>query len=151
IEITREGVRKGAAFIAAKDLKAIRWGITITQGGLYNFFLSVKSDQGTEIQISWCSVKDLEKESFSKMIDASLSYALPSIVKKINVDLDNNKRIVIGNCELNRSHLVILSWFGTKRNEVPWSRVHSEVARGDVIISDRTNSKIWVAMPMRTT
>jgi hypothetical protein len=151
IEITREGVRKDVAFIAAKDLKAIRWGITITQGCLYDFFLSVQSGQGAEIQISWCSVKDLEKESFSKMIDASLSYALPSIINKINANLDNNKSVIIGNCELNRSHLVILSWFGTKRNEVPWSRVHSEVARGDVIISDRANSKIRVTMPMRTT
>ncbi len=154
IEITREGVRKGATVIAAKDLKAIRWGSTLTNGILYSFFLSAQSDQGAEIKISWSSpLKDLEKDKdiFSKMIDASARYALPPILEKINADLDNDKRVVIGNCELNRSHLVILSWFGTRRHEVPWPRVLAEMARGDVIVSDRANSKVRTAMPMSTT
>ena len=85
------------------------------------------------------------------MVDASVRYALPSILEKINADLDNDKRVVIGNCELSRSHLVILSWFGTRRHEVPWPRVHAEMARGDVIISDRANSKVRTTMPMGTT
>ncbi len=153
IEITRAGVRKGAALIAIKDLKAIRWGITITNGVLYSFFLSVQSDQGTEIQISWSPLIEVEKNKayFSNMVDASVRYALPTILEKINADLDNDKRVVIGNCELGRSHLVILSWFGTRRHEVPWSRVHAEMAGGDVIISDHTNSKVRTAMPMSTT
>jgi tetratricopeptide (TPR) repeat protein len=150
IEITREGVRKDEAFIAAKDLKAIRWGISITRG-LKNFFLSVQSDQGMKIQISWSSFKGIEHYNFSKMIDASVSYALPFILEKINADLDNDKKVVIGNCELTRSHLIFLSWFGTKRNEVPWPRVNTEMARGDVIISDRANSRVRIAMPMRMT
>lgn len=87
------------------------------------------------------------------MIDASLSYALPSILEKINTDLDKDKTIVIANCELTRHQVVILvvGWFGTKRHEVPWPRVHIEVAKGDLIISDRTNSRARTAIPLRTT
>jgi tetratricopeptide (TPR) repeat protein len=166
LEITKEGVRKGTEFIAAKELKAIRWGITVTgQRPLlsYDFFLGVLSTQGAEIQIAWSSSKDIDKnnECFSKLINASFSYALPSILEKINADLDKDKTIVIGNCELTHHQVVELTrhqvvipmagWFGTKRHEVPWPRVHTEVAKGDLIISDRTNSKVRIAMPIRTT
>jgi tetratricopeptide (TPR) repeat protein len=158
LEITREGVRKGTEFIAAKEFKAIRWGITITgqrPSLSYDFFLGVLSTQGTEIQINWSSSIELDKnnEYFSKLVEASFSYALPSILEKINADLDRDGTIVIGNCELTRHQAVIpmAGWFGTKRYEVPWRFVHTEVAKGDLIITDRTNSRVRIAMPIRTT
>jgi hypothetical protein len=85
------------------------------------------------------------------MIDASFHYALPPILEKINAALDINKTVVVGNCELHRSHLIIPSWFGMRRHELPWPRVHAEMAAGDVIISDSANSKVRTTMPMGTT
>ena len=158
LEITKQGVRKGDVFIAAEDLKAIRWGVNITgqsPHAIYDFLLSVLSNRQREIQINWSSSTEVDKNNsyFSKMVDASFSFVLPSILERINSDLEENRKVAIGNCELMRGHLGILvqGWFSGKRHEVPWSRVHTEASRGDIIISDSANSRIRVAMPLRTT
>jgi len=86
------------------------------------------------------------------MINAVFAYALPPILQKIEADLDSDKSVVIGTCELNRFYVVIpAGWFGTKLHKVPWPRVHTEVANGNMIISDRANSRIKIALPIQTT
>jgi tetratricopeptide (TPR) repeat protein len=156
LEITREGVRKGTMFIASKDIKAVRWGAAITgQRPTYEFYFSVLSTQVTEIAISWSTSIDIDKSTtfYSQIIEAMFVYALPPILKKIDTDLDSDKGVVIGSCDLRRSHVVIAvaGWFGTKRYEVPWSRVHIDVANGQVIISDRADSKVRTALSARIT
>ncbi len=156
LQITREGVRKGIKFVASKDIKAVRWGATITdQRPTYEFYFSVLSDQGAEVSIGWSTSVDIEssKNYYSQIIEAMFAYALQPILQKIGSELDNDKSVLIGSCELNRSHVVIpvAGWFGTKRHYVPRVRINAEAANGQVIISDRADSKVRIVMSTRTT
>jgi hypothetical protein len=157
LQILKEGVRKGAAFIASKDLKGVRWGAihSSTYGKQSaQFYLAVLSSDGAEITVDWSTSIDIDKSKnfYSQMIDAVFAYALPPILQKIEADLDSDKSVVIGTCELKCFYVVIPGgWFGTKAHKVPWPRVHTEVADGKMIISDRANSRIKIALPIQTT
>lgn len=65
LEITKEGVRKGEEFIAAMEIRSIRWGINITGQRPYlnyDFLIGVQSEKGKEIQITWSASKELDKK-----------------------------------------------------------------------------------------
>jgi hypothetical protein len=157
LQILKEGVRKGAAFIASKDLKGVRWGAihsSIYGKPSVQFYLAVLSSDGAEIIVDWSTSIDIDKSKafYSQMIDAVLAYVLPPILQKIEADLDSNKGLVIGTCELKRSYLIVpAGWFGMKLHEIPWTRVHTEVANGKMIISHRVDSRIKIALPIQTT
>jgi hypothetical protein len=158
LQILKEGVRKGAAFIASKDLKGVRWGAVISSMNgrrSADYHVSVLANRGTEIAINWKTSIDHDKSNqvFSQIIEAMCAYALPPILQKIEADLDNGKRVVIGACELNRASVIIPvgGWFGKKLHEVPWPRIHARMANGEMIISDRANSRIKIALPIQTT
>jgi hypothetical protein len=67
--------------------------------------------------------------------------------------MKQNQRIAIGNCELTTDCLIVSvqGWFGAKRHEVPWPRVHTNVVNGELVITDSASSRVRVAMSMRTT
>jgi actin-like ATPase involved in cell morphogenesis/Tfp pilus assembly protein PilF len=164
IKITKDGVRKGSKFIATKEIKGVRWGATATKDRLaYEMYLSVLSDQGAEIVVSWSqayrssgdtSINIYNADSvFLGIINAMFRYALPAIMTKIDVELDNDRSFAVGGCQLHRSHVVIPveGWFGTKYHHVPWVRVKTEIENGEVAIFDRLNSKARIVMSMRAT
>lgn len=158
LNITKEGVRNGNSFLAAKDAAAIRWGVNVngtSSSRIFDFLIAVRGIKGDEITINWRSTADLDKnnEFFTKMIDAAFNYLFPSILERINADLDKNTTVQIGSCELTRSQIAlhVLGWLGRKRHEIPWSRVEVEISKGDVNVSDRLNSKIRASVPLRET
>ena len=99
--------------------------------------------------------KDIDKnnEHFSKLVDASINYALPPIINKINAGLDKVPE------DYHRQLRAIppsgdhstFGWFGTKRHEVPWSSVQADIVRGERNYFRSYELRIRTAMSMRTT
>lgn len=150
LQITREGVRKGSAFVSAKHVKGVRWGITVQQNSSFDCLVSVISDEREELVLNWTSQN---QEHYSQMLDALLSFVYPSALEKINKALKENKSVVIGNCELTRLSLVISvsGFFSQKRHEVPWEFVETEFAQGALNVFHRLQPNIKATLPMRTT
>ena len=155
--ITRKKVSFGAKSLAVEDVRTIRWGISITKSGTVttHAFSFVVGGRGTgDLSLSWTSIKDVETQRglFNKFVDAAFSYLMPHVLSSIQSDLDSNQTIRIGGAPVSRSGILftIDGWFNNKQELCPWHRLRSVVDNGDVVITDISNSKCKISMPLAT-
>ena len=71
------------------------------------------------------------------MMDAMFNYVMPPILNNINLELDNDNTVMIGNRALTRSYITISvpGWFGSTRHLGNYSRLCGVVAFGCKVLS----------------
>ena len=155
--ITRKMVSFGTKGLAVEYVRTIRWGISITRSGtvVSYAFTFVVGGRGTgDLSLSWTSSKDVETQQgyFNKFVDAAFSYLMPHVIASIQKDLDSNQTIRIGGAPVSRSGITftIDGWFSNKQELCPWHRLRSVIDNGDVVITDTSNSKCKISMPLAT-
>jgi hypothetical protein len=138
---------------------ALRWGTLITrrQYGTptYDFLLSVKDGNDTEIRYGWQAWADIEKheKNFNKLLDAALNYLFPVIVERIDRLLKAGEPVTIGPCSVTESGISFQTrgWFSNNQNTMPWGRLGINIANGDLTVFDKASPKTKTSMTLRTT
>lgn len=155
--ITRKMVSFGTKRLAVEDVRRIRWGTSITRSGSVttHAFTFVVGGLGTgDLSLSWTANKDVETQRgyFTKFMEAGFSYLMPHVIASITSDLDSNQTIRIGGAPVSRSGILftIDGWFSNKQELCPWHRLRSAIDNGDLVITDTSNSKCKISMPLAT-
>ena len=155
--ITRKMVSFGTKRLAVEDVRTLRWGISITRSGTLttHAFTFVVGGRGTgDLSLSWTANKDVETQQgyFNKFTYAAALYLMPPVIASIQRDLDSNQTIRIGGAPVSRSGILftIDGWFSKKQELCPWHRLRTVIDNGDVVITDISNIKCKISMPLAT-
>jgi len=155
--ITRKAVTFGSQRLAVEDVRTLRWGISISRNGTvatHTFTFAVGGRGSNVLNLSWTSYKDVDAQLalFNKFIDASFAYLLPRVIEMIQKDLDSNQTIRIGTAPVSRFGVTftIDGWFSNKQEVCPWHRLRSKIDNGEVVITDISNSKCKISLPLST-
>ena len=155
--ITRKAVTFGSQRLAVEDVRTLRWGISISRNGTvatHAFTFAVGGRGSNVLNLSWTSYKDVDAQLalFNKFVDASFAYLLPRVIEMIQKDLDSNQTIRIGTAPVSRFGVTftIDGWFSNKQEVCPWHRLRSKIDNGEVVITDISNSKCKISLPLST-
>ena len=156
--IKREGVNFANVEIPTKEIETIRWGISITRSNgvvTYAFGMAVGGCGSKVAKLAWNSSNNIETQKglFNKFVDAAFSYVLPTVIEKLNVELNRGSRLQIGPVSVSKSGIpfTIKGWFSDKQELCPWSRLYADLSNGDLVITDSSNSKATISMPLKET
>jgi tetratricopeptide (TPR) repeat protein len=156
--IRREGVKFANTIIATAEIETVRWGISVnrTNGQATYAFSMTIGGRGSKIaSLAWSSSANIEAQEklFDKFVEAVYAYVLPTVVDKINAELNKGTRLSIGPATLNESGVIftIKGWFSDKQELCPWHRVNARLSNGDLVIEDSSNSKATLSMPLKET
>ena len=156
--IKREGVKFANVSIPTKEIETIRWGISITRSNgvaTYAFGMAVGGRGSTVAKLAWSSSSNVEtqKSLFNKFVDAAFSYVLPTVLEKLNTEMNRGSRLQIGPASVSKAGIpfTIKGWFSDKQELCPWHRLHADLANGDLVITDSSNSKATISMPLKET
>lgn len=157
-EITKEGVLKGDIFFPVDCIVSVRWGAIITREKgkeAHSYIFAVKNNTNNEILFYWIATQDFEKnqEYFEGYIEAAYAYVMPTIIKKLVLNIKEKGYIKIGTCILTNQHIEFQTkgFIFSKKQIVPWERVQLKFENGDVIISDSMSKKITIQMSLLST
>jgi tetratricopeptide (TPR) repeat protein len=156
--IKREGVKFANVSIPTKEIETIRWGISITRSNgvaTYAFGMAVGGRGSTVAKLVWSSSSNVETQKglFNKFVDAAFSYVLPTVMEKLNTEMNRGSRLQIGPVSVSKAGIqfTIKGWFSDKQELCPWHRLHADLANGDLVITDSSNSKATISMPLKET
>lgn len=156
--IKREGVVFANVSIPTKEIETIRWGISITQSNgvaTYAFGMAVGGRGSTVARLTWNSSNNVETQKglFNKFVDAAFSYVLPTVMEKLNTELNRGSRLQIGPASVSKSGIpfTIKGWFSDKQELCPWHRLNANLSNGDLVITDSSNSKATISLPLKET
>lgn len=156
--IKRDGVRFGNVSIPTKEIETIRWGISITRANgvaTYAFSMAVGGRGSTVARLNWSASKNIETQEglFNKVVEAAFSYVMPTVMEKLNMELNRGSRIQIGPASVSKSGITftIEGWFSSKQELCPWHRLFAKLENGDLVVTDSSNSKAKLSMPLKET
>ena len=156
--ITREGVKFADVSIPTKEVETIRWGTSITrENGVatYAFGMVIGGRGSTVARLAWSASSNVEEQKglFDKFVDAAFSYVLPIVTEKLKRALNKGSTLQIGPASVSKAGIpfTIKGWFSDKEELCPWRRLHADVANGDLVISDSSNGKATMSMPLKET
>ncbi len=154
--IKREGVKFGNVSIPTKEIETIRWGISITRSNgvaTYAFGMAIGGRGSTVGRLTWSSSSNIETQEglFNKFVDAAFSYVLPTVMEKLTAELNRGSRLQIGPASVTKSGITftVKGWFSDKQELCPWNRLSAVLSNGELVISDSTNSKATISMPLK--
>ncbi len=155
--ITRKAVTFGNQRLAVEDVRTLRWGISISRSGsvtTHAYSFAVGGRGSNVLTLNWSAYKDLDAQRalFNKFVDASFAYLLPRVIEMIQKDLDSNQTIRIGTAPVSRQGVTftIDGWFSNTKEICPWRRLRSVIDNGEVVITDISNSKCKISLPLAT-
>lgn len=156
--IKREGVKFGNVSIPTSEIETIRWGISITRSNgvaTYAFAMAIGGRGSTLGKLAWSSSSNIETQQglFNKFVDAAFSYVLPTVMEKLTLELNRGSRLQIGPATISKSGITftIKGWFSHKQELCPWQKLRAELSNGELVISDSSNSKATISMPLKET
>jgi tetratricopeptide (TPR) repeat protein len=156
MEVTKDGVKHGDTFLKASEIAGIRWGITVTTEGYarhLDFLLIFRDTNLNSVKISWKTSQNLEKQqdAFNSLLKASLIYIVPSLVARIQHQIENGEHIRVGTCNLRKDGITFETqgWFTTKQRFIPWGRIGTEIESGMLHVFDKGDRSVKVICPLR--
>jgi ssDNA-binding Zn-finger/Zn-ribbon topoisomerase 1 len=169
-EITKDGIRKGKAYIPSDSVFSVRWG-AILSGDYsipdHNFLFVFKGINGVQIKFHWIESnaqrlisesqrlisknKKKDKDLNNQFIEAILHYIFPGVIDKIKKRLSNNKTLQIGHCSINKVGIEFKTkgWFFSKSNFIPWQHIEFDIDNGELVIKDAISTKIQTTLSLR--
>jgi hypothetical protein len=133
--IKREGVKFANIAIPTKEIETIRWGISIARSSgvaTYAFGMAIGGRRSTVARLDWSTSSNVEKQQdlFNKFVDAAFSYVLPTLLDKLNKDLNSGSKLQIGPASVSKAGIpfTIKGWFSDKEEICPWRRLTAELS-----------------------
>jgi tetratricopeptide (TPR) repeat protein len=156
--IKREGVKFANISIPTKEIETIRWGISVTRSNgvaNYAFDMEIGGRGSTVARLAWNASGNVEAQEglFTEFIDAAFAYVLPTVIGKLTLELNRESRLQIGPASVSKSGITftIKGWFSEKQELCPWHRLSAHLSNGEMVITDSSNSKAMVSMPLKET
>jgi tetratricopeptide (TPR) repeat protein len=152
--ITREGAQFGDQKLAVAEVETLRWGMEVTRsnGHRIDFKIALGGKGSKSLRLNWHTLANHEKqkELFGNFINAIITYIEPSLTKKVRDEIARGGTIYIGGVPVSNKGIVLRSqgWFSTKEELCHWTRLQSNIENGNVNISDKTNLKLNVSLPV---
>ena len=177
MEITKDEVRRGDSFFKTSEIDGIRFG-TLFQNesgvltGTFEMYFRSDSNHNrsakkherewnNNIEFKWTSKSDLEaqKEFFSRLIDAALTYVVPDLVVRTKAKIQSGSNVIIGKVNANSLGLVTATrlgiefetsgWFRNTQQSIPWRNVGTELKQGTVKLFDKLNPRVSIDLDAR--
>ena len=155
--ITRKSVIFGNRSLSVQDVRSLRWGITVSRNGStvsHAYTFAVGGKGSNVMTLGWSAHTNLkvQDELFNKFVNASFVYLMPRVIAMLKKDLDNHLTIRIGTALVSQSGITftIEGWFSSKQEICSWNRLQSEIQNGEVIMTDKFNSKCKISLPLAT-
>jgi tetratricopeptide (TPR) repeat protein len=152
--ITREGAEFAEKKLLASEVETVRWGIVNTRTGniaTQEYTMVIGGPGAKTLSLSWTSMgKEEQRKLFFDFVGALDAYIVPKVVEKLTKDIKRGGTVFVGGAAASRSGIVLRNqgWFSTKEELCPWTRLQSEITNGEVIISDRSNPKSKLNLPL---
>ncbi len=152
--ITREGAEFADKKILAADVETVRWGIVNTRTGnvaKQEYTIVIGGPGAKILSLSWTSMdKEEQRKLFFDFVGALDAYIVPKVVERLTNEIKRGGTVFVGGAAATRSGIFLRNqgWFSTKEELCPWTRLQSEISNGEVIISDRANSKSKINLPL---
>jgi tetratricopeptide (TPR) repeat protein len=157
VSITKAGVEYGSLRLAPTEIVGVRWGIvqTSAQPPTHRFTVGFEARRGHDIVVTWSTSSNLDKqkELWGKLVDATTSFILDSVVNTFQGRLDNGEQTRVGSLEVRKDGVVLTAkgWFSDKQVLVPWAHLSSTLVNGSVVLRDATNRKATAELPVEGT
>lgn len=152
--ITREGAQFGDQKLAVAEVETLRWGMEVTRSNGYriDFKIALGGKGSKSLRLNWHTLANHEKqkELFGGFVNAIISYIEPSVTKKLREEIARGGTIYIGGVPVSKKGIVLKSqgWFSSKEELCHWTRLQSEIRNGEVTISDKSNPKSNISLPV---
>ena len=152
--ITREGAQFGDQKLAVNEVETLRWGMEITRSNGYriDFKIALGGKGSKSLRLNWHTLANHEKqkELFGSFVNAIITYIEPSVTKKLRDEIARGGTIYIGGVPVSNKGIVLKSqgWFSAKEELCHWTRLQSDIGNGEVTISDKSNPKSHVSLPL---
>jgi len=154
--ITKDGIYRGAKFISIDNIESVRWGSLLTRehSGIENDSLFVfNSQSGEQIKVSLTFKESDEKQKGfnSQIIDATLSYIFPHVLKYLVKSLNEKNRIKIGHLTLSRTGVSFekRGFIFNKEHSIPWQSFTANAENGEILVQNTHNRSINTSVVIR--
>jgi len=154
--ITKDGIYRGTKFISINNIESVRWGSLLTRehSGVKNDSLFVfNSQSGEQIKVSLTfKESDEDQKSYnSQIIDATLNYIFPNVLKYLVESLKEGSRIRIGHLALSKKGVTFekRGFIFTKEHSIPWQSFTANAENGEILIENTHNRSINTSVVVR--
>jgi hypothetical protein len=154
--IKRDGVKFGRVSIPTKEIETIRWGISVSHPNgkeTYAFSMAIGGRGAKVAKLEWSTSGNLkaQEDLFTKFVDAAFSYVIPTVMEKLNMELNRGSTLQLGPASVSKSGITftIEGWFSSKQELCPWHRLNANLSNGELEITDSANSKAKISMPLK--
>lgn len=148
ISITKKGIRHGDVFFNTEDIESIKYGIDFEdKSKIFKFTLEIANSNNNKIQLTFkCNKEkfDESKKIFDKLLESTITYVIPEILKKVVEKINNGISINFGPFKINRNGIfhVVEGWIFTREYFIPWEDAIVRFDNGKLIVfNQRTPSK----------
>lgn len=152
---TREGVQFGPQKLTVDEVQTLRWGLTTRRDNsveTQDYTIVIGGPGAKTLSLNWKATSNLQKQRdlFGDAVRAIVNYLMPAVIKKVSAEIHRGGRVQIGEASVSKQGIVLKAqgWFSTKEELCPWGRLDSDIFNGDVVISDKANSKAKVTLPL---
>ncbi len=154
--ITKDGVYRGAKFISIDSIKSVRWGSLLTReySETKNDSLFVYSSQSGEqikVSLTFKESDETQKGFNSQIIDATLNYIFPNILKYMVSSLKEGGRIRIGHISLSKNGVSFekRGFIFTKEHNIPWQSFIANAENGEIVVRNNQDRSIHTSVVLR--
>lgn len=156
--ITRKGVAFGTKRLSISDVVSLCWGtvhIRDSNGVGAKFNVEIGGKDNSRLQLAWTTYDNVEKQLklFKTMCDAAMNYLMPTIMERLQSELQEGKYLRIGTalCSQDGVHFTVEGWFNSKKFVCEWARLKADIDNGDLVLFDPAERKARHQMPLATT
>lgn len=154
--ITKDGVYRGDKFISIDNIESVRWGSLLTRehSGIENdslFVFNSQSGEQIKVSLTFKESDEIQKGFNSQIIDATLNYIFPNVLKYLVSSLKEGSRIRIGHITLSKSGVSFekRGFIFNKEHSIPWQSFTANAENGEILVHNAHNRSINTSVVIR--
>jgi len=144
--ITKNGVYRGEKFISIDNVESVRWGSLLTRehSGIENdslFVFNSQSGEQIKVSLTFKESDEIQKGFNSQIIDATLNYIFPNVLKYLVSSLKEGSRIRIGHIALSKRGVSFekRGFIFNKEHSIPWQSFTANAENGEILVQINTS------------
>ena len=154
--ITKNGVYRGEKFISIDNVESVRWGSLLTRehSGIENdslFVFNSQSGEQIKVSLTFKESDEIQKGFNSQIIDATLNYIFPNVLKYLVSSLKEGSRIRIGHIALSKRGVSFekRGFIFNKEHSIPWQSFTANAENGEILVQNTHNRSINTSVVIR--
>lgn len=154
--ITKDGVYRGGKFISIDNVESVRWGSLLTRdhSGIENdslFVFNSQSGEQIKVSLTFKESDEIQKGFNSQIIDATLNYVFPNVLKSLVSSVKEGSRVRIGHIALSKRGISFekRGFFFNKEHSIPWQSFAANAENGEILVQNTHNRSINTSVVIR--